>query len=76
MKLDQQAITNLLTLVIFIGTLIGWGMMLESRISESNVSVQAYQKVQDVRWEENSRRLDAMRRDLQLVENRLRRDEE
>ena len=76
MKFDQNVITNLLTLVIFIGTLIGWGMKMERKVSDNSASVTAFEKVQEVRWEENSRRLDALRRDLMVLENYLRRDEE
>lgn len=75
MKLDQQAITNLLTLVVFIAALIGWGMKMERDVNDNTASVDAFEQVQAVKWEAVERRLDNLTRDIHVLENRLRRDE-
>ena len=65
-------ITQLITLFGFIGSLIVWGVKLERQVSENSASVEAFEKVQEIRWEENTRRMESLRRDLTLLDTQLR----
>ena len=72
MKINSDLdITQILTLFGFIASLIVWGMRLERQVGENSTSVEAFEKVQEVRWEENSRRLESMRRDIISLQERL-----
>ncbi len=64
-------LTQIFTLAGFIGSLVLWGMKLEREVGSNTASVEAFQKIQEARWEESVRRLDALRRDISVLEEKL-----
>ena len=66
MRLDRTIdIGHICTLASLIAAIIIWGIRLEGRID-------GYESVQDVRWEENYRRLDRIRDDIIYIDQQVR----
>ena len=77
MKIKQDIdLGQIASTLVFVGALIGWGIDMERRLTRANTSVEAMERVQKVRWEDNNRRLDNLNRDLITLENRMREDED
>ncbi len=70
MKLDKTIdVGHICTLIALIAAVIVWGIRLEGRID-------GYERVQDVRWEENYRRLDRIRDDMRYLDKQLEEQED
>ena len=77
MKIKQDIdLGQIASTLVFVGALIGWGIDIEKRLTRANTNVEAMERVQKVRWEDNNRRLDNLNRDLITLENRMREDED
>lgn len=73
MKLPENFdITSIVTLLGFISSLMIWGIKLERQVGENSASVDAFEKVQEVRWNEAQRSLEILRRDITVIEEQLR----
>ncbi len=69
LKIKQDIdIGQIVTVLVFVGALVGWGMDMEKRITKATASVEAFERVQEVRWKENNRRMDAIRSDITILE--------
>jgi len=69
MRLDRTIdIGHICTLAALIVAIIVWGIRMEGRID-------GYERVQDVRWEENYRRLDRIRDDMTYIDRQIREQE-
>ena len=68
MKITPEIITNLLTLLGFIGSLIIWGMSMERQLSNSASEMKSAAKIEQMRFEETGRRIDAIKHDIIILE--------
>ncbi|WP_448216946.1 hypothetical protein [Endozoicomonas sp. 2B-B] len=65
-------ITSIVTLLGFISSLMIWGIKLERQVGDNSASVDAFEKVQEVRWNQAERSLETLRRDIIVIEEQLR----
>ena len=69
---DDIDLTQIITALAFIGSMVAWGMKLERRVSENAAAYEAFETVQEVRWTESNRRMESLRKDITIVEQQLR----
>ncbi|MES9986203.1 MAG: hypothetical protein ABW115_22650 [Candidatus Thiodiazotropha sp. 6PLUC6] len=74
MKPDIERLAGLVTVVAtalgLVVTLFIWGMRLEHRFGELTATQQTFERVQEVRWQNLERRLETLRADIVILENR------
>ena len=71
MNLKPEIVSQLLTLLGFIGSLVIWGMTMERRVAQNTAKTESAVRVEQMRFEETCRRLDAQQRDITLLEQQL-----
>lgn len=68
MKLTPEHISQLIALTGFIGSLVVWGVTLETRMAQLDARVENILKVREVRIEQFQQQIDQLKQDIRQAE--------
>ncbi len=71
MKLTSAELTNIITVIICLGSVIAWGIKMEVSISKNHAYASQNEKVQAVKWEALDKTLQEIRKDITLLETKV-----